>query len=82
MKQKWRINMVAFIIGILLIAFGVYAVLPFSWALGWGEEVLILLKGGVPLAALVLGLVALAVAFADFQDRRAAGKEEKNRKNS
>ena len=54
--------MIALFIGVLLILFAVYAVLPFPWALGWWPDVVQFLKGGVPLIA--CGTLDAAVAEA------------------
>jgi hypothetical protein len=45
--------MVALIVGVLLVLFGVYAVLPIDSAafLNWSEEVVQFLKGAAPIMA-------------------------------
>ena len=68
--------MVAMLIGIILLAFAVYAVLPFDWALSWWSEFIETLKGAAPLVALVMGSIAVLLGFADIKDRIEARKEE------
>ena len=69
--------MVALIVGIVFIVFAVYSVLPIEgWGLQWWEEVLAVLKGGVPLIAVFVGLIAVLIGIADIRDRIEAKKEE------
>ena len=55
--------MIALNIGIILIVFAVYSVLPVSWSLQWWPEVIQFLKGGVPIAAVFIGLIAFNKPF-------------------
>jgi len=66
--------MVALIVGIVFIAFSVIAVLPFG--LGWGADVLLFLRGAVPVLAVFIGLLAAFIGVADLKDRAEAKKEE------
>ena len=69
--------MVALVVGIVFIVFAVYSVLPIEgWGLQWWNEVLIVLKGGVPLIAVFVGLIAVLIGVADIRDRIEAKKEE------
>lgn len=68
--------MVALIVGLVFVAFAVYSVLPFSWALNWWQPVLEVLKGGVPLLAVFIGLIAVFIGIADIKDKIEAKKEE------
>ena len=68
--------MVALIVGILFIAFSVVAVLPVPGLLQWGTEVINFLKGGAPVLALFIGLIAIFIGIADIKDRIEAKKEE------
>jgi hypothetical protein len=68
--------MVALLIGVLLILFAVYAVLPFFWALNWWPDVVQFLKGGVPLVAVFVGLISFFVGVADIKDKIESKKEE------
>ena len=71
--------MKALIIGIVIIAAAVFAVLPPASAglgLGWWNDVLVFLRGGLPVVACVIGLIAIFVGIADIKDRAEAKKEE------
>ena len=72
--------MVALTIGIVLILFAVYAVLPVSWSLQWWPEVIQFLKGGAPILAVFIGLIAFFVGIADIKDKMEAKKEEAEEK--
>jgi len=72
--------MKAIIIGLLIIAAAVFAVLPpevLGFGLGWGDDVLIFLRGGVPVVALLVGLLAIFIGIADAKDRAEARAEAK-----
>jgi hypothetical protein len=68
--------MVALLVGIILVLFAAYSVLPVSWSLQWGEEVILFLKGGVPIIAVLIGLIAVFIGVADIKDKIEAKKEE------
>ena len=72
--------MVALLIGLLLVLFAVYAVLPFSWSLNWWPDLMRFLKGGIPLIALFVGLISFFVGIADLKDRAETRKEEAEEK--
>jgi uncharacterized integral membrane protein len=72
--------MVALTIGIILVVFAVYAVLPVSWSLQWWPEVIQFLKGGVPILSVFIGLIAFFVGVADIKDKMEARKEEAEEK--
>ncbi len=72
--------MIALTIGIVLILFAVYAVLPVSWSLQWWSDVIQFLKGGVPILAVFVGLIAFFVGVADIKDKMEARKEEAEEK--
>ena len=72
--------MVALLIGLLLVLFAVYAVLPFSWSLNWWPDLVRFLKGGIPLIALFVGLISFFVGVADLKDRAETRKEEAEEK--
>lgn len=67
--------MIAIIFGILCILFFIYAVVPFSWGLCWTEEFLYVLKGGLPIFALIIGVLCGMIGIADTIDKRNAKKE-------
>jgi hypothetical protein len=71
--------MVALLVGILLVLFGVYAVLPLDSPgfINWSREVVLFLKGGAPIAALLIGLVSFFIGIADIKDKIEAKKEER-----
>lgn len=69
--------MIAIVIGLIFIALGVWAVLPFDFPLGlnWWPQVIQVLQGGSPLLAVMLGLLAVLVGIADIKDAIEAKKE-------
>jgi len=70
--------MKSLIIGLLIIAAAVYAILPASpegFGLGWGENVIDFLKGGVPVIAILIGFIVVFIGIADAKDRAEAKKE-------
>ncbi|MCQ2574045.1 MAG: hypothetical protein MJ182_09120 [Treponema sp.] len=67
--------MFALIVGVIFIAFTVFAVLP-SCPLAWGADVIAFLKGCAPVFAAFIGLVCLFIGAADIKDKREAKKEE------
>ena len=68
--------MVALIVGLLLIAFCVFACLPAGMGLAWGADVVNFLKGCAPVLAAFVGLVAVFIGIADIKDKKEAKKEE------
>ncbi|MCY4484611.1 MAG: hypothetical protein OXC12_17195 [Spirochaetaceae bacterium] len=68
--------MVALLIGLVLVVFAVYTLLPVPWAPGWWDEMLEFLKGGIPIVAVLIGLVSFFVGIADIKDKIEARKEE------
>jgi uncharacterized integral membrane protein len=69
--------MVALIAGILMIVFTVFAALPAKYAgLGWGSDMLLILRGGGPIIAGFIGLIAVFIGIADLKDKQEAKKEE------
>ncbi len=66
--------MVALIVGILLIAFCIFACLPMG--LAWTADVLNFLRGCAPVLAAFVGLIAVFIGFADIKDKKEARKEE------
>ena len=71
--------MVSLLVGILLVLFAVYSVLPSDSAafLNWSQDVIQFLKGGAPIMALLVGLVSFFIGVADIKDKIEARKEEK-----
>ena len=56
--------MLALIIGIVLIAFTVIAALPMG--LAWGQDILLFLRGGLPIFAAFVGLISVFIGIADI----------------
>jgi hypothetical protein len=69
--------LVALIVGIVFVLFAVYSVLPLpGWGLNWWHDVLLFLRGGVPIIAVLVGIVAVFIGIADIKDRIEAKREE------
>jgi hypothetical protein len=71
--------MVALIVGILLIAFTVFASLSpevAGFGLGWSTQILEFLKGCLPVLSAFVGLIAIFIGIADLKDKKEAKKEE------
>jgi len=72
--------MKAVIIGIIITLAAVFAILPpevLGFGLGWGNDVLAFLRGGVPVILILIGLVAIFIGIADMKDRAEARAEAK-----
>ena len=67
--------MVSLIAGIIFIAFTFFALLP-SFPLNWGADVLVFLKGCLPVLSALVGLICLFIGVADIKDKNEAKKEE------
>ena len=72
--------MVALIIGIVLIAFCVFACLPSGIGLAWSGDIVRFLKGFAPVLAAFIGLIAVFIGFADIKDKKEAKKEAEEAK--
>ena len=71
--------MKSLIIGIVVLAAAVFSVLSKDFAgfgLGWWEDVLRFLRGGLPVTATLIGIIAVFIGVADIKDRAEAKKEE------
>ena len=71
--------MKSLIIGIIILAAAAFAVLPpeaLGFGLGWGADVLAFLRGGLPVIAVLIGIIAVFIGIADIKDRAEAKKEE------
>ena len=66
--------MKALILGFVVIAVAVLAVLPVG--LGWGQDVLAFLRGALPVIAGLIGLILIFVGVADIKDRAEAKRED------
>jgi hypothetical protein len=71
--------MKAIILGLVILAAAVFAVLPpevLGFGLDWGNDVLTFLRGGLPVIAVIVALIAIFIGIADVKDRAEAKKEE------
>lgn len=68
--------MVTIIVGIVLIAFCVFA----CTFLGWGSTVVLFLKGFAPCFAAFCGLMAILIGLADIKDKRQAKRDAEEAK--
>jgi len=68
--------MLALVFGLIFILFAVYSVIPVSWGLQWWQDVLQFLRGGIPIVAVLVGLIAVFIGIADIKDKIEAKKEE------
>lgn len=68
--------MISLIIGVIMIAFTVFAVLP-QFPINWGADVLTFLRGCLPVLAALIGLICLFIGAADIKDKKEAAKEER-----
>ncbi len=67
--------MISIILGIIFIAFTVFAVLPVC-PLNWGPDVINFLKGFAPVLSAFIGLICLFIGAADIKDKKEAKKED------
>ena len=71
--------MKSIIIGLIILAAAVFAILPpekAGFGLSWADDVLIFLRGALPVIALMIGAIAVFIGIADIKDRAEAKKEE------
>ena len=68
--------MIALVVGIVFIAFSVFAMLPSPFGLNWSADVLLFLRGAAPVLAAFLGLIVGFIGIADIKDKIDAKKEE------
>jgi hypothetical protein len=66
--------MKALILGIIVIIAAVCAAIPAG--LGWWGDILVFLRGALPVIAVFIGLVAIFIGVADIKDRAEAAKEK------
>jgi hypothetical protein len=74
--------MKSLIIGIVILAAAVFAALSpeiAGFGLGWWKDVLAFLRGGLPVIAVLIGIIAVFIGIADMKDRAEAKKEEQNK---
>jgi len=70
--------MKSLIIGIVILAAAVFAALPCG--LNWWDDVLVFLRGGLPVIAVLIGIIAVFIGIADMKDRAEAKKEAEQEK--
>jgi hypothetical protein len=71
--------MKALLLGVVIFAAAVFAVLSpekAGFGLGWWGDVLVFLRGGLPVIAAFIALIAVFIGIADIKDRAEAKKEE------
>ena len=66
--------MKALILAVIVILVAVLAILPSG--LDWGKDILAFLRGALPVAGIIIGLILLFVGISDIKDRSAAKKEK------
>jgi hypothetical protein len=69
MEEKMK----TLIIGFVVIAAAMFACLP--GGLAWWGDVLVFLRGCLPVLAVLIGIIAVFVGIADMKDRAEAKKE-------
>ena len=73
--------MKSLLIGIVILAAAAFSALSpenIGFGLGWGNDVLAFLRGGVPVIAVLIGIIAVFIGIADMKDRAEAKKENAN----
>jgi hypothetical protein len=73
--------MITIILGVLFIAFAVFAVIP-AGPLAWGADVISFLKGCAPVLAIFMGFICFFVGAADIKDKKEAKEEEADEENA
>jgi large-conductance mechanosensitive channel len=76
--QHGEEKMKSLIIGLLIIAAAVFLIVPpetAGFGLGWKTNVVDFLKGGVPVFAIVAGVIIILIGLADVKDRAEAKKD-------
>jgi hypothetical protein len=68
--------MKALILGIVILFAVAYAILPIPTGLGWGDDVLVFLRGALPVIAAFIGLVAVFIGVSDIKDQTEIKKEQ------
>ena len=71
--------MKSLIIGIIILAAAAFAALSPDFAgfgLGWWKDILVFLRGALPIIAVLIGIIAVFIGIADMKDRAEAKKEE------
>ena len=66
--------MKALILGIVVLFVAIMSVLPSG--LGWWEDVLVFLRGSLPIVAVLIALILLFTGISDIKERADSKKEE------
>ena len=66
--------MKALIIGFIVIAAAIIACIPAG--LGWWDEVVVFLRGCLPVLAFFIGLIAIFMGIVDIKDRITAARND------
>ncbi|MCL2881121.1 MAG: hypothetical protein FWF29_12830 [Treponema sp.] len=75
--------MKSIVIGVIILAAAVFAILPpasAGFGLNWAHDVLIFLRGALPVIAIMIGIIAVFIGIADIKDRAEAKKEKAEKK--
>ena len=63
--------MLSLTIGVILVVFTVFSLVPVHLhGLGWGPDVVLFLRGSLPIFAAFIGLIAVFIGIADIRDKR------------
>ena len=71
--------MKSLIIGIVILAAAVFAAFSkdiIGCGPRWWDDVLVFLRGGLPVFAVIVGIIAVFIGIADMKDRAEAKKEK------
>jgi len=71
--------MKSLIIGIVILVAAAFAALSpdiAGFGLGWWKDVLVFLRGALPVIAVLIGIIAVFIGIADIKDRAEAKKEQ------
>ena len=70
--------MLSLTIGVILVVFTVFSLVPVHLhGLGWGPDVVLFLRGSLPIFAAFIGLITVFIGIADIRDKK-ENKTEKN----
>jgi len=75
--------MKSLIIGLIIMAAAVFMIVmpeTAGFGLGWKTNVIDFLKGGIPVFAIIVGIIAVFIGIADMKDRAEARKEAAEKK--
>ncbi|MDR2144336.1 MAG: hypothetical protein LBP29_08210 [Treponema sp.] len=67
--------MKALVFGLFLIAVAVAAVIPAG--LAWWPQLIVFIQGGLPVLAVLVGLLAICIGIVDIRDKSKKEEQEK-----